>query len=93
MRVGDAARYTVIFEAAPATVVIVELVPVSVGVELVAVTVVVVAETVCTVKEIVAMPAAFVVEVAVAKEPLALDLLQVTVLPAVLIVLSLISVS
>ena len=93
MRVGDPAENTAILEAAPVTVVIVEPVPVNVGVELVAVTVVDVAETVCTVKETVAIPAAFVVEVVVAKEPLALDLLQVTVLPAVLIALPLISVS
>jgi hypothetical protein len=43
------------------------------------------------VKETVAMPAASVVEVAIAKEPLALDLLQVTVLPAVLTALPLAS--
>ena len=67
----------------PDTVVIVELVPVSVGAELVAVTVVAVPARLCVVKTTVAIPSEFVVEVAKAKDPLVLDLLQVTTFPAV----------
>jgi hypothetical protein len=58
------------FDAGPATVVIAELVPVMAGVMLsVAVTVWIVPATVAVVKETVAMPAAFVVDVPLANEP------------------------
>ncbi|CAM3815047.1 hypothetical protein AQAU111925_06770 [Aquirufa aurantiipilula] len=67
---------------APGTVVIVLVVPVIA--EVVPVTVVEVPATVCVVNTTVATPLALVVEVAVAKLPLASDLVQVTVCPEVL---------
>ena len=69
--------------AAPTAVVMVALVPVKLPPS-VPVTVVAVPATVCVVKTTVAIPEALVLEVAVAKDPLALDLVQVTVKPAVL---------
>src|SRR5438105_15900917 len=71
------------FVAVPATVVIVPLVPVLFGVSLsVAVIVVAVPATVCVVKLTVAVPFPSVVDVAVANEPFASDLVQVTMRPA-----------
>ena len=68
--------------ATPGTVVIVAVVPVRL-LPSVPVTVVAVAEAVCVVNTTVAIPLAFVVEVAVANVPLPFDLDQVTVKPAV----------
>ena len=69
--------------AAPTAVVMVALVPVKLPPS-VPVTVVAVPATVCVVKTTVAIPEALVWLVAVAKDPFAFDLLQVTVKPAVL---------
>ena len=70
------------FVAAPTVVVIVVLVPVSEPAS-VPVIVVAVPDTVCVVKTTVAIPLASVVLVAVAKDPLLFDLVQVTISPAI----------
>ena len=75
------------FAAEPATVVKGEVVPVRPAPPT-PVTVAEVPATVWVVNNTVAMPLAFVVEVAVAKEPLLSDLLQVTITPGVLTGLS-----
>src|SRR5688572_18155502 len=80
---GDAvgAVVTVSCDAAPATVVIVALVPLSPP--LVAVTVVAVPATVCVFSVTVARPFASVLDVAAVKEPVPADFVHVTVWPAV----------